>query len=225
MVCITQWREFIHREVFNTIGFPYNRGEEREEEEREGGGVPNGSTTAAKINKVIFAKGSMGDTTHAEADPYFDPAKIPCPDFSSNLYDVICNALIADANTPDIANNEQAILKLRSQWEAENANLRAQYQAQLQEKHVAVEQRRVDKEESTRQCKAEEREKEAELAKAIEKKHTPLPNFKQGVGLLRSCTPCNRARGHRCLRAGIEWDSSEVIDNTAVTPLVPGDQK
>ncbi|KAJ3901832.1 hypothetical protein F5879DRAFT_1046275 [Lentinula edodes] len=112
----------------------------------------------------------------------FDPAKIPCPDFSSNLYDVIRNALIADANTPDITNNEQAILKLRSQWEAENANLRAQYQAQLQEEQVAGERRRADEEESTRQREAEERDKEAELAKEMEKKRTPLPNFKQGVG-------------------------------------------
>ncbi|KAJ3804940.1 hypothetical protein F5876DRAFT_82392 [Lentinula aff. lateritia] len=43
--------------------------------------------------------------------------------------------------------------------------------------------------------------------------------------VLRSCTPCNRARGHRCLRAEVEWDSSEVINNTAITPLVPGDQE
>ncbi|KAJ3926405.1 MAG: hypothetical protein NXY57DRAFT_1113249 [Lentinula lateritia] len=109
----------------------------------------------------------------------FDTAKIPCPDFSNNLYDVIRNALIADANSPDITNNEQAILKLRSQWETENANLRAQYQVQLQEEHAAGEQRRADEEESTRQCEVEEREKEVELAKEREKKRTPLPNFKQ----------------------------------------------
>ena len=41
--------------------------------------------------------------------------------------------------------------------------------------------------------------------------------------LLRSCTPCNRAKATRCLSAEDEWDSSEVINNTAVTPLVPGD--
>ncbi|KAJ3858842.1 hypothetical protein EV359DRAFT_68677 [Lentinula novae-zelandiae] len=29
----------------------------------------------------------------------------------------------------------------------------------------------------------------------------------------------------RCLRAGVEWDSSEVINNTAVTLLVPGDRE
>ncbi|KAJ3926450.1 MAG: hypothetical protein NXY57DRAFT_1043263 [Lentinula lateritia] len=112
----------------------------------------------------------------------FDPTKIPCPDFSNNLYNVIRNALIADANSPDITNNEQAILKLRSQWETENANLRAQYQVQLQEEHAAGEQRRADEEELTRQCEVEESEKEVELAKEREKKRTPLPNFEQGVG-------------------------------------------
>ncbi|KAJ4474708.1 hypothetical protein C8J55DRAFT_562537 [Lentinula edodes] len=45
------------------------------------------------------------------------------------------------------------------------------------------------------------------------------------VHLLRSCTPCNRAKATRCLSAEDEWDSSEVINNTAVTPLVPGDRE
>ncbi|KAJ4463237.1 hypothetical protein C8J55DRAFT_567776 [Lentinula edodes] len=43
--------------------------------------------------------------------------------------------------------------------------------------------------------------------------------------LLRSCTPCNRAKVTRCLSAEDEWDSSEVINNTAVTPLVPGERE
>lgn len=111
-----------------------------------------------------------------------DPARIPCPNFSSNLYEVICKALIADANTPDITNDKQAILQLRGQWEAENTILRAQYQAQLHEEQTANEQRRAEEEEFSRQREAEEREKEAEIAKEIEKKRTPLPNFQQGVG-------------------------------------------
>ncbi len=43
--------------------------------------------------------------------------------------------------------------------------------------------------------------------------------------LLRSCTPCNRAKATGCLSAEDEWDSSEVINNTAVTPLVPGERE
>ncbi|KAH7877182.1 uncharacterized protein C8R40DRAFT_1168518 [Lentinula edodes] len=43
--------------------------------------------------------------------------------------------------------------------------------------------------------------------------------------LLRSCTPSNRAKATRCLSAEDEWDSSEVINNTAVTPLVPGERE
>ncbi|KAJ3890795.1 hypothetical protein GG344DRAFT_77532 [Lentinula edodes] len=46
-----------------------------------------------------------------------------------------------------------------------------------------------------------------------------------GVMLLRSCTPCNRAKATRCLSSEDEWDSSEVINNTAVTPLVPGERE
>ncbi|KAJ3884029.1 hypothetical protein GG344DRAFT_84695 [Lentinula edodes] len=43
--------------------------------------------------------------------------------------------------------------------------------------------------------------------------------------MLRSCTPCNRAKATRCLSAEDKWDSSEVINNIAVTPLVPGDRE
>ncbi|KAH7872081.1 uncharacterized protein C8R40DRAFT_1053391, partial [Lentinula edodes] len=43
--------------------------------------------------------------------------------------------------------------------------------------------------------------------------------------MLRSCTPCNRAKATGCLSAEDEWDSSEVINNTAVTPLVPGERE
>ncbi|KAJ3897279.1 hypothetical protein F5879DRAFT_996295 [Lentinula edodes] len=43
--------------------------------------------------------------------------------------------------------------------------------------------------------------------------------------LLRSCTLRNRAKATGCLSAEDEWDSSEVINNTAVTPLVPGERE
>ncbi|KAJ3884597.1 hypothetical protein GG344DRAFT_83797 [Lentinula edodes] len=53
----------------------------------------------------------------------------------------------------------------------------------------------------------------------------PSGSSKQFAPLLRSCTPCNRAKATRCLSADDEWDSSEVINNTAVTPLVPGNRE
>ncbi|KAJ3874511.1 hypothetical protein F5051DRAFT_443272 [Lentinula edodes] len=45
------------------------------------------------------------------------------------------------------------------------------------------------------------------------------------ASLLRSCTPCNCAKATRCLSAEDEWDSSEVINNTAATPSVPRDRE
>ncbi|KAJ3846165.1 hypothetical protein EV368DRAFT_70136 [Lentinula lateritia] len=94
----------------------------------------------------------------------FDPAKIPCPDFTSDTYVFLRNALLADANAPEISTDELAAQCLKEQWQAHIDGLQTQYQARLQETENLREERRLAAEE------AERHEKEKELAKEAEKK-------------------------------------------------------
>ncbi|KAJ3742300.1 hypothetical protein DFH05DRAFT_1526833 [Lentinula detonsa] len=57
-----------------------------------------------------------------------DPSKIPRPDFAGAAYGFVRRALVADPDTPDVTTDEEAVQKLRGQWEIENNTLRTQFQ-------------------------------------------------------------------------------------------------
>ncbi|KIK60239.1 hypothetical protein GYMLUDRAFT_59702 [Collybiopsis luxurians FD-317 M1] len=83
----------------------------------------------------------------------------------------------------DIATHEEAAQWLRDQWEVDNADQRAQYQAQVQEEQELLEQRRQEAANAERLKEAERKERELELAKEAEKKHTPLYTFQKGKSI------------------------------------------
>ncbi|KAJ3928357.1 MAG: hypothetical protein NXY57DRAFT_977819 [Lentinula lateritia] len=112
-----------------------------------------------------------------------DPTKIPAPDFASEAYAFVRNALIADANTPEINTDELAALRLKTQWLTHIEGLRAQYETQLREAETLREQSRQEAADVERLAAVERQEKEKELAKEAEKKCLPIYSFQKGVGV------------------------------------------
>ncbi|KAF9064375.1 hypothetical protein BDP27DRAFT_1367280 [Rhodocollybia butyracea] len=112
-----------------------------------------------------------------------DPSKIPCPDFAGNTYTIVRNALVSDANMPDITTDALAAQKLHEQWQAENTALQAQYQAQIQADQALAEQQAQEEEVARRAVMVEREQREAEVAKETEKKRTPLYSFHRGTGI------------------------------------------
>ncbi|KAF9064328.1 hypothetical protein BDP27DRAFT_1472439 [Rhodocollybia butyracea] len=112
-----------------------------------------------------------------------DPSKIPCPEFAGDTYSFVRNALISDANMPDITTDALATQKLREQWQAENTALQALYQAQTQADQALAEQQAQEEEAARRAVAVEREQREAEVAKETEKKRTPLYSFHRGTGI------------------------------------------
>ncbi|KAJ3809564.1 hypothetical protein F5876DRAFT_77632 [Lentinula aff. lateritia] len=112
-----------------------------------------------------------------------DPTKIPAPDFASGAYAFMRNALITDANVPEITTDELAIERLKAQWAIHIETLRIQYEAQLQDVETLREQRRQEEADAERLAVVEQQEKEKELAKEAEKKRLPIYSFQKGVGV------------------------------------------
>ncbi|KAJ4493338.1 hypothetical protein C8R41DRAFT_764490 [Lentinula lateritia] len=112
-----------------------------------------------------------------------DPTKIPAPDYASEAYAFVRNALIADANTPEIDTDELAALRLKAQWETHIEGLRVQYETQLREAETLREQSRQEAANVERLAAVELQEKEKELAKEAEKKRLPIYSFQKGVGV------------------------------------------
>ncbi|KAF9061272.1 hypothetical protein BDP27DRAFT_1369817 [Rhodocollybia butyracea] len=112
-----------------------------------------------------------------------DPSKIPCPEFAGDTYSFVRNALISDANMPDITTDALATQKLRKQWQAENTALQALYQAQTQADQALAEQQAQEEEAALRAVAVEREQREAEVAKETEKKRTPLYSFHRGTGI------------------------------------------
>ncbi|KAJ3915700.1 hypothetical protein F5877DRAFT_81611 [Lentinula edodes] len=112
-----------------------------------------------------------------------DPAKIPAPNFASGAYTFMRNALITDANTPEITTDEHAAQRLKVQWEIHIEGPKAQYEVQLQEAETLREQRRQEAADAERLAAVEKQEKEKELAKEADKKRMPIYSFQKGVGV------------------------------------------
>ncbi|KAJ3888540.1 hypothetical protein GG344DRAFT_53390, partial [Lentinula edodes] len=112
-----------------------------------------------------------------------DPAKIPAPNFASGAHTFMRNALITDANTPEITTDEHAAQRLKVQWEVHIEGPKAQYEVQLREAETLREQRRQEAADAERLAAVEQQEKEKELAKEADKKRMPIYNFQKGVGV------------------------------------------
>ncbi|KAF8828916.1 hypothetical protein HHX47_DHR3001163 [Lentinula edodes] len=112
-----------------------------------------------------------------------DPAKIPAPNFASGAHTFMRNALITDANTPEITTDEHAAQRLKVQWEIHIEGPRAQYEVQLREAETLREQRRQEAADAERLAAVEQQEKEKELAKEADKKRMPIYSFQKGVGV------------------------------------------
>ncbi|KAJ3858120.1 hypothetical protein EV359DRAFT_69258, partial [Lentinula novae-zelandiae] len=113
----------------------------------------------------------------------FDPAKIPAPDFTGEMYAFMRTVLMADANTPEVTTNKLAVQHLKDQWEAHVGGLRTQYQAQLQEAEALREQRRQEAVEAKKLAEADRLKKEKELSKKTKKKRLPIYSFQKGLGI------------------------------------------
>ncbi|KAJ3881775.1 hypothetical protein F5051DRAFT_473071 [Lentinula edodes] len=112
-----------------------------------------------------------------------DPAKIPAPNFASRAHTFMRNALITDANTPEITTDEHAAQRLKVQWEIHIEGPKAQYEVQLREAETLREQRRQEAADAERLAAVEQQEKEKELAKEADKKRMPIYSFQKGVGV------------------------------------------
>ncbi|KAF9059443.1 hypothetical protein BDP27DRAFT_1500774 [Rhodocollybia butyracea] len=95
-----------------------------------------------------------------------DPSKIPCPEFAGDTSSFVRNALISDANMPDITTDALATQKLREQWQAENTALQALYQAQTQADQALAEQQAQEEEAARRAVAVEREQREAEMIAA-----------------------------------------------------------
>ncbi|KAJ3835130.1 hypothetical protein F5878DRAFT_628782 [Lentinula raphanica] len=115
----------------------------------------------------------------------FDPALIPCPDFSDEFYAAFRNSLIIDPNHAGITNNQEAARHLKEQWEVVNTRQREQYQAQVLADQEEADRRREEAEVLQRQREAEDRERVLEQAREVEKKRIPAYSFVAGQGAHR----------------------------------------
>ncbi|KAJ3840227.1 hypothetical protein F5878DRAFT_675164 [Lentinula raphanica] len=115
----------------------------------------------------------------------FDPALMPCPDFSDEFYAAFRNSLIIDPNHAGITNNQEAARHLKEQWEVVNTRMREQYQAQVLADQEEADQRREEAEALQRQREAEDRERVLEQAREVEKKRIPAYSFVAGEGAHR----------------------------------------
>ncbi|KAF5374417.1 hypothetical protein D9757_011847 [Collybiopsis confluens] len=112
----------------------------------------------------------------------YDPEKNQRPDFASDVYGIIRNALIGDADSPAL-DDESAIQYLQEQWEISNQVLKDRYRAQVLEEQQLMETRRQENAEAELLKEQEIRAKESELAKEAEKRRTPLYVFQKGQGI------------------------------------------
>ncbi|KAJ3744205.1 hypothetical protein DFH05DRAFT_1616051 [Lentinula detonsa] len=112
----------------------------------------------------------------------FDPALMPCPDFTDDFYAAFRNSLIIDPNHVGVTDNQEAARLLKEQWEVVNARLRDQYQAQVLADQEEADQRRQEAEEVQKQRDAEDRERMSEQAREVEKKRIPVYSFVAGQG-------------------------------------------
>ncbi|KAJ3970422.1 hypothetical protein EV361DRAFT_283874 [Lentinula raphanica] len=115
----------------------------------------------------------------------FDPALVPCPDFSDEFYAAFRNSLIIDPNHAGITNNQEAARHLKEKWEVVNTRMREQYQAQVLADQEEADQRREEAEALQRQREAEDRERVLEQAREVEKKRIPAYSFVAGEGAHR----------------------------------------
>ncbi|KAF9026726.1 hypothetical protein BDZ89DRAFT_1261279 [Hymenopellis radicata] len=113
----------------------------------------------------------------------FDPSLIPCPDFTGPSNQPLRQALISDAATADVTNEEEAAAHLRQIWETDNAALRAQYQLQVEADLALVEQRKQQEEDARKLEQEQLRKKEEESRLEMEKKRTPLYGFSESAGI------------------------------------------
>ncbi|KAJ3744881.1 hypothetical protein DFH05DRAFT_1613134 [Lentinula detonsa] len=115
----------------------------------------------------------------------FDPALMPCPDFTEEFYAAFRNSLIIDPNHAGITNDQEAAKHLKEQWEVVNTRLREQYQAQVLGDQEEANQRREEAEEVQKQKETEDRERILERAREVEKKRIPVYSFVAGQGAHR----------------------------------------
>ncbi|KAJ3739714.1 hypothetical protein DFH05DRAFT_1584945 [Lentinula detonsa] len=115
----------------------------------------------------------------------FDPALMPCPDFTDEFYGAFRNSLIIDPNHAGITDDQGAANHLREQWEVVNTRLREQYQAQMIADQEDANRRREEADEVQRQREAEDRERLLEQTREVEKKRIPAYSFVSGEGAHR----------------------------------------
>ncbi|KAJ3747180.1 hypothetical protein DFH05DRAFT_1457605 [Lentinula detonsa] len=115
----------------------------------------------------------------------FDPALMPCPDFTDEFYAALRNSLIIDPNHARISDNQEAANQFKEQWKVVNTRLREQYHTQVLADQEEADQRRAEAEELQKQRDSEDRERLLEQAREVEKKRIPVYSFVAGQGAHR----------------------------------------
>ncbi|KAJ3991683.1 hypothetical protein F5050DRAFT_1812272 [Lentinula boryana] len=115
----------------------------------------------------------------------FDPALMPCPDFTDNFYAAFQNSLIINPNHAGVTSDQEAASHLKEQWEVANARLREQYQFQVLADWEEADRRREEADDLQKQKEIEDRERVLEQAREVEKKRIPAYSFVTGEGAHR----------------------------------------
>ncbi|KAJ3991312.1 hypothetical protein F5050DRAFT_1716195 [Lentinula boryana] len=115
----------------------------------------------------------------------FDPALMPCPDFTDDFYAAFRNSLIIDPNHAGVTSDQEAASHLKEQWEVANARLREQYQFQVLADREEADRRREEADDLQKQKEIEDRERVLEQAREVEKKRIPAYSFVTGEGAHR----------------------------------------